>query len=45
VALWAHRNDRPILAVLEESALDAAMPAWNKIMLNWDELSVMPDVK
>ncbi len=38
----SHRNDIPILAILEESALDAAMPEWNKIVLTWKDLSVIP---
>jgi hypothetical protein len=39
---WAHRNEMPILAVLEESLFDAAMPDWDSINLSWDELSVLP---
>ena len=38
----AHRNDFPIIAVLEESELDAAMPEWNRLDLSWDELSILP---
>lgn len=38
----AHRNEIPILAVLEESALDAAMPKWDEIALTWEELGVLP---
>ena len=38
----AHRNEFPVFAVLEDSALDAAMPEWNEIALNWEELSVLP---
>jgi hypothetical protein len=38
----AHRNVMPVLAVLEESALDAEMPAWNEISLTWDELRLLP---
>jgi len=38
----AHRNEIPVYAVLEESALDAAMPAWDAINLRWDELGVLP---
>jgi len=37
----AHRNEIPILAVLEDSALDAAMPEWNAIDLTWGELDVL----
>lgn len=38
----AHRNEFPVLAVLEDSALDAAMPEWDAIDLRWDELNVFP---
>jgi hypothetical protein len=31
-----------ILAIREDSALDAAMPPWNELALAWDELGVMP---
>src|SRR6266568_8262302 len=38
----AHNNDMPVLAVLEDSALDAAMPPWDEIALTWKELSLLP---
>jgi hypothetical protein len=38
----AHRNDFPVLTILEDSELDAAMPEWNQIELTWDELSALP---
>ena len=38
----AHRNEFPVLAVLEDSALDAAMPEWDEILLSWEELGVLP---
>jgi hypothetical protein len=38
----AHRNEFPILAILEDSALDAAMPSWDEIELTWEELGVLP---
>lgn len=38
----AHRNAFPVLAVLEDSALDAAMPSWDRIDLSWDDLAVLP---
>lgn len=38
----AHRNDMPVLSVLEDSALEAAMPTWEEIDLGWQELSVIP---
>jgi hypothetical protein len=31
-----------VLAILEESAFDAAMPAWEDISLSWEELRVLP---
>jgi hypothetical protein len=39
---WARSNVIPIHAVLEESALDKAMPEWDKIDLTWKELAVLP---
>ncbi|CTQ47283.1 hypothetical protein LAL4801_05745 [Roseibium aggregatum] len=38
----SHKNEMPILAVREESGLDAAMPEWNAIDLGWHELAVLP---
>ncbi|MBN1509709.1 MAG: GIY-YIG nuclease family protein [Sedimentisphaerales bacterium] len=38
----AHRNDMPVLAILEDSALDAAMPEWDAIDLTWEQLSILP---
>jgi hypothetical protein len=32
----------PVVAVLEDSTLDAAMPEWDRIDLTWDELAVLP---
>ena len=42
-AWWrrAHRNVMPILAILEDSALDAVMPEWDEIALSWEELRVL----
>ena len=41
---WAHRpkNRMPVFAVLEESALDSAMPEWNAIDFTWDQLHAFP---
>lgn len=39
---WADRNVIPIHAILDESALDAAMPEWDAIDLTWEELGVLP---
>jgi hypothetical protein len=38
----AHRNEMPVLAVLQDSALDAAMPPWDEISLTWDDLRILP---
>ena len=38
----AHRNDMPVLAIFEESALEAAMPTWQNLVLHWDELQLLP---
>jgi len=42
---WWRRADRnviPVLAILEDSALDAAIPRWDEIALTWEELKVIP---
>ena len=38
----AHRNLIPIQAVLEDSALEEQMPAWDKIILSWQDLKTLP---
>jgi GIY-YIG catalytic domain len=38
----AHRNEMPVLAILQDSALDAAMPPWGEISLTWEQLGVLP---
>jgi hypothetical protein len=38
----AHRNDMRVLSILEDSALDAAMPEWDAITLSLEELAVLP---
>jgi hypothetical protein len=38
----AHRNEMPVLAVLEDSAFDAKMPPWDRIVLTWEQLGVLP---
>jgi hypothetical protein len=38
----AHRNEFPVLAILEDSALDSAMPEWDEPDLTWEELRVLP---
>jgi hypothetical protein len=44
IAWWrrAHRNEMPVLAILEESALDSAMPEWDALNLMCEELKVLP---
>lgn len=38
----AHKNEMPVLAVLEESALDKEMPNWENICLTWEQLRLVP---
>ncbi len=38
----AHTNKMNVLAVLEDSALDAYMPAWDEIVWTWEDLCVLP---
>jgi hypothetical protein len=38
----ADRNKFPVLAVLENSGLDAEMPPWEEIDLGWEEIAVLP---
>ncbi len=38
----AHQNDMPFLSILEDSALNTLMPAWNDITLSWQELHILP---
>ena len=41
---WAYKpkNEMPVLAILEESALDPPMPEWEEIELSWEQLGVIP---
>jgi hypothetical protein len=39
---WAHRNELPVLAALEESSFEAEMPPWEQICFRWEELGVLP---
>ena len=41
---WAHKpkNEMEVLAILDESALDAPMSKWDAIDLTWDQLRVLP---
>jgi hypothetical protein len=38
----AERNVIPVISILEDSSLDADMPAWDEISLTWEELNVLP---
>jgi hypothetical protein len=38
----SHRNEIPVLAILEDSALTAAMPDWTEVELTWPDLRVLP---
>ena len=38
---WAHRNEMPIHAILEDSML-SILPKWDKIDFSWNELSILP---
>ena len=47
ISWWrrAHNNDMPVLAILEDSAFDAAaaLPKWDEMELSWEELGVLPE--
>jgi hypothetical protein len=38
----AHRNEMPVAAILEDSALEAAMPEWDEIAFMWEVLKILP---
>jgi len=38
----AHKNEMPVLAILESSALDASVPRWDEIVISREELRVLP---
>lgn len=38
----AHRNEMPIVAILQESAFVSGMPPWDQLCLMWEELQVLP---
>ncbi len=44
ISWWrrAHRNEMPVIAVLGESTLGTAMPAWEDLVLTWEQLAVLP---
>jgi hypothetical protein len=37
----AHRNEIPVVAVLEDSALDTAIPDWDELEFTWKQLGVL----
>lgn len=39
---WAERNTFPVLAIHEDSSLEAGMPAWDELVFDWDELTALP---
>ena len=39
---WLDRNVFPIAAITEESKLKTRMPEWNDLVLEWQQLSVLP---
>lgn len=40
---WADRNEFAITEIAHESLLHAPMPAWEEIVLTWQELSLLPE--
>ncbi len=38
----AERNEFPVISILEDSALEGAVPDWTDISLTWSELAVLP---
>jgi hypothetical protein len=38
----AHRNEIPVAAILEDSALAGSMPTWSDVELTWSDLGVLP---
>jgi hypothetical protein len=38
----AHRNEIPVRAILEDSALDTAMKKWDEVDFTWNELGILP---
>lgn len=39
---WAARNTFAIHAIREESTFDDAMPEWDELVVNWEEVQVLP---
>ena len=40
----AHRNEIPVNAILEDSALVSTIPKWDKVGFTWQELDILPTV-
>lgn len=38
----AHRNEMPVRAILEDSALDAGIKKWDEIEFTWSQLNILP---
>lgn len=38
----AHRNEMPVLAILQDSALDGKLQSWDEINFSWAELAILP---
>ncbi len=39
---WANQNEFQIHAITEDSVLDRELPKWDQLILNWNELAVLP---
>lgn len=41
---WADRNEFLVEAIAQESVLVGQMPPWDQLVLDWKELSVLPEI-
>jgi hypothetical protein len=39
---WSHKNDMPVLSILDESVFDKEIPQWDDLVLSWNALAVIP---
>ncbi len=39
---WADRNECMVEAIAQENVLARAMPSWDQIILDWNELAILP---
>lgn len=39
---WAHRNVFTVQAIREDNMLVSAMPAWNELVIDWEQLQSLP---